>query len=51
MSDTREKGILELQELFKCDYAYAEKMCDKMYTLVNLSFSLYKKQLQEKSGK
>lgn len=41
MSDTREKGIKELQELFNCDYAYAMKMCDKMYTLVHLSFNLY----------
>lgn len=51
MLNTREKGILELKDLLKCNYAYAEKMCDKIYTLVNLSFDLYKKELKEKSEK
>lgn len=51
MLNTREKGVLEIKDLYKCDYVYAEKMCDDMYTLVRISLDLYKKELISKSGK
>ncbi len=47
--DIRKEYILELQKSLKCDYAYAEKMCEKLYTLAYLSFDLYKESLTNKS--
>ncbi len=51
MSNIYEKGIKELEDLIDCDYVYAKKMWDKIYTLIHLSFDLYKKELKDKSGK